>query len=101
MGGAGNGPAFFIAAQRKELEQTEEIPQLITNIGADEKELKRRAEIPHVTVAARRNELERCGQIDHVSTTVDTTGREQPRQRKPVSVFNPSKREERAMQSYG
>lgn len=86
MGGAGNGPAFFIAAQRKELKQTEEIPQLTTNIGADEKELKRRAEFPHVTVAARRNELESIGQIDQCSRqTID--GRTYPAQRKPVSML--------------
>lgn len=52
-----------VAAQRKGLERTEEIPQLKTNIGAD--------------------------------------GKERPRQvqRKPVSIFNPSKREERAVQN--
>lgn len=69
MGGAGNGPAFFIAAQRKGLERTEEIPQLTTNIGADEKELKRRAEIPHV------------------KAMVDISGCSQPKQRKPVSML--------------
>jgi len=50
-----------VGSQRKELESTEEIPQLKTNIGAD--------------------------------------GKERPRQveRRPVSVFNPTPREERSM----
>lgn len=52
-----------VGSQRKEMEQTAEIPQLKTNIGAD--------------------------------------GKERPRQvsRKPVTIFNPTKREERAVQN--
>ncbi len=50
------------------------------------------------TIGVQRKELEACAEIPHVETTIDTLGREQPRTRKPVSVFNPTKREEKAMQ---
>lgn len=59
--------------ERNELERTEEIPQLKTNIGADGKEAEERKEIPNATAMA------------------DTMGREQPRHRKPISIFNPSR----------
>ena len=49
------------------------------------------------TVSARRKELEEIGDVKKFITSTDTLGREQPRIRKPVSVFNPTKREERAM----
>jgi len=42
--------------------------------------------------------LER-GEIPHVSKSTDTIGREQPRQRKPVSIFNPTPKEEKAVQN--
>ena len=45
-----------------------------------------------------RKELEKSGDVKKFITSIDTLGREQPRQRKPVvSVFNPTKREERAV----
>lgn len=81
--------------QRRELirQQLRETPeksdrQIAAGLGVSDK-----------TVGNQRREMERCAEIPHASTTVDTLGREQPRQRKPVSVFNPSKREERAMQN--
>ena len=49
------------------------------------------------TVSAQRKELEEIGDVKKFITSTDTLGREQPRIRKPVSVFNPTKREERAM----
>ena len=53
--------------------------------------------VHHTTVNTQRQNLERCGEISHVEKTVDTLGREQPR--KYVSVFNPTPREERAIQN--
>lgn len=38
--------------------------------------------------------MEDAGDVLQCNTYIDTLGREQPRQRKPVSVFNSSKREE-------
>ena len=35
--------------------------------------------------------------VKKIITSIDTLGRKQPRTHKPVSVFNPTKREERAM----
>ena len=49
------------------------------------------------TVSAQRKELEASGDVSKLDTSIDTLGRKQPRTRKPVSVFNPTKREERAM----
>jgi site-specific DNA-methyltransferase (adenine-specific) len=51
--------------------------------------------VDHEMVGEQRKNLERRGGIRHVSATVDTLGREQPR--KPVSVFNPTAREMRAL----
>ena len=53
--------------------------------------------VSHPTVAAQRRELEKIGDVEKFTTSTDTLGREQPRLRKTVSVFNPSKREEKAL----
>ena len=55
--------------------------------------------VHHTTVATQRKELEESGDVAKLATSTDTLGREQPRTRKKsvVSVFNPTKREERAM----
>ena len=54
--------------------------------------------VHHTTVATQRKELEGSGDVAKLATSIDTLGREQPRTRKPlISVFNPTKREERAM----
>lgn len=52
--------------------------------------------VSHVTVGTQRHELESIGQIDQYSRQTKD-GRTYPATRKPVSVFNPTKREERAM----
>lgn len=46
-----------------------------------------------------RNNLESTGEIPQLDKTVGSDGKERPRQveRKPVSVFNPTKREEKAL----
>ena len=53
--------------------------------------------VSHPTVAAQRRELEETGDVEKFTTSTDTLGREQPRLRKTVSVFNPSRREEKAL----
>ena len=57
--------------------------------------------ISHHTVNAQRQQLEETGQIAQLETTMGADGKERPRQvdRKPVSIFNPTKREEKAMQN--
>lgn len=57
--------------------------------------------VSHVTVGAQRRELESTGQIDQFKTSIGADGKERPRQveRKPVSIFNPTRREERAIQN--
>ena len=81
--------------QRRELirQQLKETPeksdrQIASGLGVSDK-----------TVGSQRKELERRAEIPHVKAMVDTLGREQPRQRKPVSIFNPSEQEERALQN--
>ncbi|MDL2254337.1 ParB N-terminal domain-containing protein [Ruminococcaceae bacterium OttesenSCG-928-I18] len=54
--------------------------------------------VSHPTVGAVRNEMVEAGNVEKFTTSIDTMGREQPRQRKPVSVFNPTRREEKAIQ---
>lgn len=53
------------------------------------------------TVGFQRKELEAGAEIPHLSQMIGSDGKEYPRQvdrvRKPVSVFNPTKREERAL----
>ena len=51
------------------------------------------------TVGNTRHELEDNGHVSKLDTSIDTLGRKQPRKRKPVSVFNPTKREEKALQN--
>ena len=50
--------------------------------------------VSHHTVAAQRDNLETGGQIAHVKKSKGKDGKEYPRTRKkPVSVFNPTKRD--------
>jgi site-specific DNA-methyltransferase (adenine-specific) len=55
--------------------------------------------VSHHTVSTQRESLESTGQIAQLDKTVGADGKERPRQveRKPVSVFNPTKREEKAL----
>lgn len=50
------------------------------------------------TVNRQRKEMEGIGEI-HQCSRQTADGRTYPAQRKPVSVFNPTKREERAIQN--
>lgn len=54
--------------------------------------------VSHVTVGAQRRELESIGQIDQ-SSRQTSDGRIYPAQRKPITIFNPTKREERVIQN--
>ena len=53
--------------------------------------------VHHSTVTARRKELESGGEISHVENISGSDGKIYPR--KPVSVYNPTKREEKAMKN--
>ncbi len=83
--------------QRRELirQQLKETPE------KSDRQIAAGLGISHHTVSARRNELERTGQIAQLETNIGADGKERPRQvaRKPVSIFNPTKREERAVQN--
>lgn len=55
--------------------------------------------VSHHTVSTQRENLESAGQIAQLDITIGADGKEYPRQveRKPVSIFNPTKREEKAL----
>ncbi len=71
--------------------------QLIETPGKSDRQIAQALGVSHPTVAAQRRELEESGDVEKFTTSTDTLGREQPRIRKPVSVFNPSRREEKAL----
>lgn len=50
--------------------------------------------VHHTTVSSQRRELEANGDVAKLATSTDTLGREQPRARKPVSIFIPAEPEE-------
>lgn len=62
-----------------------------------DRRIARELGISHHTVTDVRKELENGGQIAHQETIVDARGTEQPREHKPVSVFNPSPRDAEAL----
>lgn len=82
--------------QKQELirEQLRETPeksdrQIAAGLGVDKN-----------TVNARRKEMEATGEIHQLETSIGADGKERPRQveRKPVTIFNPTRREEKAIQ---
>lgn len=78
--------------QRRALikEQLKETP------GKSDRQIAAELDVDYKTVSVQRDGLIRRGEIPHVEKTTDTLGRQQPR--KPVSVFNPTSREETALQ---
>ncbi len=62
-----------------------------------DRQIARALGVSHPTVASQRKELEESGALEKFTNTTCSDGRTYPRTRKPVSVFNPTKREERAM----
>lgn len=83
--------------QKQELirEQLRETPeksdrQIAAGLGVDKN-----------TVNARRKEMEATGEIHQLETSIGADGKERPRQveRKPVTIFNPTSREEKAIQN--
>lgn len=54
--------------------------------------------VDHKTVSARRDELERIGEIPQ-SSRQTSDGRMYPAERKPVTIFNPTRREEKAIKN--
>lgn len=81
--------------QRRELirQQLKETPE------KSDRQIAAGLGVHHTTVSTQRKNLEESCHVAKLATSVDTIGREQPRQRKPVTIFNPSKREERAIQN--
>ena len=77
----------LIQAQLKETPEKSNV-QIAKSLGVTDK-----------TVAAQREKLEATSEIPKLDKTVGADGKERPRQvtRKPVSVFNPTKKEEKAL----
>lgn len=74
-------------------EQLKETPE------SSDRQIAKALGVSDKTVGSQRKELESCAEIPHVVKSVDTLGREQPRERKPVSVFNPTAREAKSLQN--
>lgn len=83
--------------QRRELirQQLKETPeksdrQIAAGLGVD-----------NATVSRHRKQMEADGQLLQCNSSIGADGKERPRQvaRKPVTIFNPTKREERAIQN--
>lgn len=83
------------AEQRRELirEQLRETPE------KSDRQIARDLGVHQSTVGTQRKELEECGQVSKLDTSTGADGKQYPR--KPVSVFNPTRREIKAMQSSG
>ena len=83
--------------QRRELiqEQIRETPE------KSDRQIGRELGVAGNTVTAQRKEMERTAQIEQLKTTIGADGKVRPRQveRKPVTVFNPTRREEKAIQN--
>lgn len=83
--------------QRRELiqEQLRETPE------KSDRQIGRELGVAGNTVTAQRKEMERTAQIEQLKTTIGADGKERPRQveRKPVTIFNPTRREEKAIQN--
>ena len=60
-----------------------------------DRQIAKRLGVSDKTVGSQRKELEATAEIPHLETSTGADGKTYPR--KPVSVFNPTKREERAM----
>lgn len=72
-------------------EQLKETPE------QSDRQIAKALGVDHKTIGVQRNEMKERGEIPHLETSTGADGKEYPRIRKPVSVFNPTKREERAM----
>ncbi len=73
---------------RQQLKETPEKSdrQIADNLGVN-----------HSTVGTQRKELEAVGEISHLKESVGADGKQYPR--RPVSVYNPTRREEKAIQN--
>jgi len=80
--------------QRRELirEQLRETPE------KSDRQIASALGVDHKTVSARRSEMQGIGEIPQ-SSRQTKDGRIYPAERKPVSIFNPTKREEKAIQN--
>lgn len=83
------------AEQRRELirEQLRETPE------KSDRQIAAGLCVSHPTVSSQREQMVMTGQLVNFTTSTGTDGKQYPR--KPVSVFNPTRREMKAMQSAG
>ena len=79
--------------QKQELirEQLRETPE------QSDRQIAKALGVSDKTVGAQRHSMEAGAEIPHLDTSMGTDGKQYPR--RPVSVFNPSNREERAIQN--
>ena len=75
----------LIQAQLKETPEKSD-RQIAKDLGVDKN-----------TVNSQRKQLEASGEIHRMNKSIGSDGKQYPRNRKPVSVFNPTKKEEKAL----
>ena len=80
-------------SQKQELIKT----QLKETPEQSDRQIAKALGVSDKTVGTQRKELESAAEIPHLDTSKGSDGKSYPR--KPVSVFNPTKREERAMRN--
>ena len=83
--------------QRRNLiqEQLKETPE------KSDRQIAKVLGVSNPTVSSTRKQMEKGGELLKFNSSIGADGKERPRQveRKPVSVFNPTKREEKALQN--
>ena len=83
--------------QKQELirEQLRETPE------KSDRQIARELGVHQSTVGSQRKELEWSGEVSKLDTSTGSDGKQYPRQveRKPITIFNPTKREERAIRN--
>ena len=72
--------------------------QLIETPELSDRQIAAGLSVNNSTVSRIREKLVKTGDVLQCDTSIDTLGREQPRVRKPIAIFNPTPREEKAIQ---
>lgn len=89
-----------MARRQLNREQRQELirAQLLETPGRSDRQIASALGVDHKTVSAKRSEMQRIGEIPQSSRRTKD-GRIYPAERKPVSIFNPTSREEKAIQN--
>ena len=73
-------------------EQLKETPE------KSDRQIAEEFKVSPTTAGTIRKDMENSGQVSKLDTSIGADGKEYPRERKPVTIMNPTPREERALQ---